>query len=677
MGGVTRERLAMVLAAVATAGGALAPSFTAARPVSAVGFVGNGFVQAPGGPFMTDSHGRKLQLRGFNLVAKCPADSKPSAQPGTPCIPRTSNADPVGDTNYFLSPSSSDPDRRFTDADAARLAGLGFNFARVGIIWRGLEPGPASPPGGNVPDNPTYCGAHPANTPFTPLAAAAEPFDQATIDAYLANIDSEVNLLAAHGIYSLIDMHQDAWGEVFNHAAGTTPWEGEGAPFWATCTAGLLPNVNTASSDGTWNAGYTHNAAMADAYDHFWNNDVSANLQGEYLRAWQAVAQHYTGNPWVVGYDPYNEPYDTYLTPTALFDARLQCFYGGAVAAATACSVGNVANPGPGFIPTVNAVDSQHLTFFEEPITTDFGQPLFIGGPVLGKLPFDRLVVNFHVYGLVGAFLGGALGTPGECATPDCAVNENLTMSQFDLGRSLTSTNQPGGPAWLLSEWGAEDNPADLGNVANLADSSPISGTPVSWTYWAALQNHDPTGDPHERLLDSSRQLIQPKDQVIVRAYPRATAGTPTSRSQKYDTTTAAFDFAYAPDHAIAAPTEIVVPPPRYGGGYKVTVSAAAVTSPCGANPVTLAADPQATAVTVHIEPAAGCVPNFVTTVCNPASPTSANNPCPPNLSANLPNTAALRVPPAQAALELGAGMGLGLVATGLVRRRRRKVRHS
>lgn len=669
-----RTRSALTLAAAATVAATLAPPATA--PVTAIAaphLAANGFVQAPGGPFMTDAAGRRLELRGFNLVAKCPADSKPSAQAGTPCIPRTSVADPVGDTNYYLSPASGDPDRRFTDGDAAQLAGLGFNLARLGVIWRGLEPGVADT-NINKADNPTYCAAHPAHTPFSPLAAAAEPFNQAALDAYLAHVDSEVDLLAAHGIRSLIDMHQDAWNEYFNNATGTTPWEGEGAPLWATCTAGLIAGTNTAAGDGTWNSGYTHNVAMANAYDHFWNNDVSADLQGQFLRVWRAVAQHYAANPWVIGYDAYNEPYDTYLTPTPLLDARLQCFYGGATAAATACAVGNVANPSTGFLPTVYAVDGNHLGFYEEPITTDFGQPLFIGGPVLGKLPFDRLVISFHVYGLVGAFLGGATGTPGECSTPDCAVNEDVTMAQFDLGRSLTSTNQPGGPAWLISEWGAEDGATDLGHVADLADHSPISGLPVSWTHWAALQNHDPTGDPHERLLNSARALVQPKGDVVVRAYPRAIAGEPTAGSQVYDPGTAALDFAFAPDHAITAPTEVVVPALRFGNGYRVTISGAAVTSPCGANPITLAADPEATAVTFHVEPAAGCAPaGFVTTVCNPRSPVSANNPCPP--SGGLPNTAALRPAPPPAAVELLAA-GLGLAAAGAVRRRRRRLRH-
>ncbi|MEA2645665.1 MAG: endoglycosylceramidase [Chloroflexota bacterium] len=674
-----RPRLALLLAASLLGLLPLATAATGAAPhlAAADGFAGPGFIGAPGGPFMTDAFGRRLQLHGFNLVAKCPADSTPSTEAGTPCLP-PGTGDPLAETNYYLDPAAADPDRRFTDADAGAMADLGYNIARVGIIWRGLEPGVADPSVNKV-DNATYCAAV-AGGAFPDLGAA-DPYDQAALDAYLAHIDVTVNTLSAHGIYSMIDMHQDAWNEHFHNDSGATPWEGEGAPEWATCTAGVLPGSSTSSMDGSWNSGYTHNPAMANAYDHFWKNDVAADLQGQFLKVWRAIAEHYAGNPWVIGYDPYNEPYDSYNTPTPVFDARLQCFYAGAALGATACTVGNVPNPGAGFLPTIEEVDTNHLVFYEQSITTDFGQPVFVGGPALGKLPFDRLVMNFHDYGLVGAFLAGAMGTPGECTTPDCASNEMATSIQFDVGRQMTQTNQPGGPAWFLSEFGAEDYGPDLENVTRIADSSPLTGTPVSWTYWAALQNHDPTGDPHERLFDSDRNLIQPKAGILTRAYPRATAGTPTAGSQVFDPATASFDFSYSPDASIAAPTEVVVPPLHYGAGYAVRVSGATVTSACGANPVTLVADPGATTVDFHVEPAGGCDAAFVTPVCNPANPPGPNNPCPvagglPDTSRDFPVPGAGPAVPVGLALIAGAGVALRGVARLRRRRRRPVVRH-
>ena len=35
------------------------------------------------------------------------------------------------------------------------------------------------------------------------------------------------------------------------------------------------------------------------------------NLQGNFDLVWKTVAQYFRNDPWVVGYDPYNEPFST------------------------------------------------------------------------------------------------------------------------------------------------------------------------------------------------------------------------------------------------------------------------------------------------------------------------------------------------------------------------------
>ena len=51
------------------------------------------------------------------------------------------------------------------------------------------------------------------------------------------------------------------------------------------------------------------------AYSHFWDNDVVGDLQGEFDAIWTRVAAHFRDNPWVIGYDPFNEPYGQGLPP--------------------------------------------------------------------------------------------------------------------------------------------------------------------------------------------------------------------------------------------------------------------------------------------------------------------------------------------------------------------------
>src|SRR5207302_10644392 len=80
----------------------------------------------------------------------------------------------------------------FGDDDAAFLAANGFDAIRLGVIWAAVEPRPGQ-------------------------------YD----DAYLDSIATSVHTLAAHGIVSLLDFHQDLYNEKF---------QGEGAPAGAVPT---------------------------------------------------------------------------------------------------------------------------------------------------------------------------------------------------------------------------------------------------------------------------------------------------------------------------------------------------------------------------------------------------------------------------------------------------------
>ncbi len=74
----------------------------------------------------------------------------------------------------------------FSEDDAQFLAANGFNVVRLGVIWAAVEPQPG------VYDT-----------------------------EYLASLSQTVQMLADHGIYTLLDMHQDLYSSTF---------AGEGAP---------------------------------------------------------------------------------------------------------------------------------------------------------------------------------------------------------------------------------------------------------------------------------------------------------------------------------------------------------------------------------------------------------------------------------------------------------------
>ena len=517
------------------------------------GWEGAGIVQARGGPYLTDGLGRRLELHGVNLVAKCGGGARATTALGTPCVgpargPRLA---------YVLSPAARDPGRRFTAADARTLARLGFNVVRLGIIWEGLEPGPAAV----GPNDPRYCSPHLGATRF-PSLGRADPYDPATVRAYLARTDRIVTLLSRAGIRVVIDMHQDAWGSAFSYPAGPTPWNGEGAPLWATCTGAATDTmpVTWGQADGS--------PAVQAALHHFWANDVRGDLQGQFARVWQAVGRHYRDDPDVIGYEVINEP-DDFVSRR--FDSELQCDYGGPSHEPRSCAAARPAAIRDGLIGAIQTADPNHVVLFEPSGAADFGAAETIG--IAEPLRFDRLALAFHMYGSPATLLSEAMRE-----------------------RAHTRTEQPGGPPAIMDEFGASNDSISTAATVTQADAANLS-----WTYWSAMQLHDPTAaDPVEGLLDQRARRPYPGlAAALAVPYPWATAGTP--GPQSFDRATLSFSYRYTVARAIHAPTEIEVPPDTYPHGYTVGVVGARVVSRRDAPLLELAAGRRAIRVSVTV----------------------------------------------------------------------------
>jgi endoglycosylceramidase len=547
-----RRRLASLV--IVLSGALAVAAATLAAAAGADGWAGAGTVQAKGGPYLTDAEGRTLQLHGVNLVAKCGGGSVDMPVAGTPCVgpaqgPRLA---------YVLSPDAADPGRRFTAGDARTLAQLGFNVVRLGIIWEGLEPGPRD---ARIND-PHYCAAHAPGTPFPRLAHGTDPYDPATVRAYLARTDRIVHLLAHAGLRVIVDMHSDAYSSAFFNAKGGTPWNGEGAPVWATCTAG----ARFRPSPG-WGGFYLLRPIQI-AMHHFFANNVRGDLQGQYARVWQAVASHYRGNGNVLGYEIYNEPND-YLVKQ--LDPELQCDYGGPLSEPRSCAVNHPNALPHGLIGAIQGADPTHVVFYEPSGNTDFGARETIG--MAEPLRFPRLALAFHTYGDI----------PTQ-------------LAQMATARAKTHTGQPGGPAWILDEFGASNNDALSGATVGHAETDNLS-----WAYWAGMQLNDPTGgQAYEGLLDqTTRQPYPNQARAMSVPYAWATAGTPGAQSFYRPAQT--YRYRYTVDPKVHAPTEIEIPSYTYPLGYSVKVTGARVISPANAALLTLSADHGATTVSVTV----------------------------------------------------------------------------
>ena len=479
------------------------------------------FMTSPGGPYIYDANGRAVIFHGVNVVYKhAPYIAYPD--PGKPW--------------------------NFDATDASRMQSLGFNLVRLGIEWQALEPGSGGP------NQPGIC------TPGTP--GDPHEFNRAIALRYLSHVAATINLLASHGIYTLLDMHQDVYNSNFR---------GEGAPNWAVCTN----NVPIVPLGGRWSNNYA-SKTLQTAVGHFWSNDVVGNLQGQFDLVWQTVANYFKNNPWVVGYDPYNEPFSTETVSASgsTFTGNLQCFYTGRAHEGFLANGTSLLNcpsdvPSEGVIPSIQAVDHRHLIFLEPDIYW------VTGGNIpsqLGPLPFQRIVYNFHDY---CGDRSPVTGDPTNLLR--CLQAEETMAAEQDVTRlSMSSADQSNGPAIFMSEFGATSSVSMVGFDTEWAGISE-----VGWAYWAWKYYDDPTGSSAEGLVlpDGS---YSPIVQVLSRTYPQEVAGNP--QSFLFNPFTGAFSMIYTPSLGARGPTVIdIAASQHYPNGWCAAVRGGKMTSNPGA----------------------------------------------------------------------------------------------
>jgi endoglycosylceramidase len=509
------------------------PTFNA--PSDAV----SGRISSPGGPHLYDSRGRVVFFHGVDAVYKY--------------------------APYELYPDKGKP-WNLSVADASLMARLGFNVVRLGMTWSGLEPGTAPA------NDPAIC-AHGA--PGNP-----DQLNQAVLNRYVDHLRTTVNLLGHFHIYTILDMHQDVYSETF---------EGEGAPNWAVCTNG----VPSADPPGRWSLAYGTRAAGI-AFSHFWRNNVVGDLQGQYDEVWGDVAHAFRQDPWVLGFDPFNEPFSTALVHFhgEHFDAELECFYTGKAHVGTPlhgapplrCPTDD---PAQGVIPTLEENDPGGLVFDEPDNFANRGYPTY-----LGPMDLPNLVFNVHIY--CGA-RSPVTGNPTNLLA--CAEQEVHSLGVRAADRpEMASPTQPGGPAWLVTEFGATSSPALL-----TAITAQLDAEQVGWIYWSWKYYSDPTGSAAESLVMADGRLRSTAD-VLSRVYPQAVAGTPLQFS--FSPQTDVFDMSYAPNHRVHAPTLIFVPTGiHYRHGYCARTTGARVTSAPGSDVLEVQNARTGQRVTVRVTP--------------------------------------------------------------------------
>ncbi len=300
-----------------------------------------------------------------------------------------------------------------TDADWDAMAARGLSVIRLVVHWSRLEP------------------------------------EEGQIDgAYLDEIDGYVAEAAEHGIYTVIDMHQDAYSAFIYTAEDEIcpedSWPGkgwDGAPEWATLTDGLSTCV----------IGDRNSApAVVAAWNHFYDN--TDGIRDRFVASWAAVAERFAGRPEVAGYDLINEPETSRpaseLTP--IYDELLT-----------------------ELITAIRGAGAQQLIFLEPTIPA--------GDQAMGLILADPVRMGVESFNLVGS-------------THNYAESIDVTGLSLEMTNDLiwAMAEAQGTGVWI-GEYGFWSTSAETLEVAaRYAADEDNNAQGGAWWQW-----RQPCGDPH------------------------------------------------------------------------------------------------------------------------------------------------------------------------------------
>ncbi|MFP4501052.1 MAG: cellulase family glycosylhydrolase [Candidatus Hydrogenedentota bacterium] len=411
----------------------------------------------------------------------------------------------------------------------ARIQAWGYNVVRLVIYWSAVEPEP---------------GVYDAD--------------------FLDSLDEKVAWAKNAGLYIILDMHQDLWGQDVPGARG--------APEWAIGDAATVPHVKGASM---WSEAYFTSPRVHRAFDNFWRDAPAPDgvgIQTHFVQAWQHVAARYAGEPAVAGYDLFNEP----IAGTPLKNAFLAIMLDMAPELAA-----------QGITLRTHSVEDLGRAVMEivrdNPAT--YRRIMDVAGPVVTKYDRERIGAMYQrarnairkvdtrhavfTAPTIAANLGIESGLPHltmENGAPDPLQVYAPHVYDDSVVRVRTSTEmliahaRELGVPLFLGEWG------NLTNSDHIFQDDPVPPAQAvvdlliearaSDAYWYYMDNLDE--QPYFKT-------------VLQYPYPRAVAGRLTAYA--FDRDTAVFTCSWEEDPAANAPTEFYVPAVWYANGHQITVT--------------------------------------------------------------------------------------------------------
>eukprot|EP01033_Poteriospumella_lacustris_P015444 gene15444-11044_t len=371
----------------------------------------------------------------------------------------------------------------------------------------------------------------------------AEPEQGNFNSSYFGELRKIVNGAERHGIYSLLDMHQDVLSEKFC---------GEGVPRWAAVTiipdptknfpAPLADPYTAIASDGYptrqdcakfgWPS-YYQTKACSSAFESLYNN--SSGILEAWGNFWVQVAKELGNQNTVLGYELINEPWagDIFTHPSLLIPSvadkqRLQPAY-------------------DYLAPRIKSIDSQALIFFAG-VTWDDIVPVGFEHPPGGVENADTSVFAFHYY------------TPPNGPLPVYFRQRVKDAQRLKVGAFITETMTP--------TRGHTDDDDGFVAMADAADAHLLSW--ATWEYKAFCRETTEslasdsqqadygackTGYGGRDLWNDDGTLNEEIARRLARTYPQKIGGL--AERIHFNHTDASFSLTYKLDTSISAPTEI------------------------------------------------------------------------------------------------------------------------
>ncbi len=335
---------------------------------------------------------------------------------------------------------------------------------------------------------------------------ALEPKPDVYNEAYVTALRKRLDWAHKAGLWVILDMHQDVYGEGFG---------GNGAPRW-TCDEAEYKAHKPISP---WFLNYQSPPVMR-CFDHLYTD---ATLRGRFAKMWQHLAEAFASHPAVIGFDILNEPHWGTHSVYSFERERLAPFYTEVVKA--------VRKAAPHWIAFLEPANSRNL-----------GIPTS-----LMPFPFDNVAYAPHSY---DAQAEQGLGFD---PTHRQAIIDNVAALSSEAKRLGTAL-------WIGEYGGVSEHPGIADYLAAQYDAAgAVGASTMVWEYGK--------GDGYS-LLDQDGKSKPVLLEALALPYPRRVAGDLLRYS--YAAKSRRFEMTLNPDPNVSAPTIIEIPDRVYGGHYTI-----------------------------------------------------------------------------------------------------------